>query len=437
MHILYQWVHDLLTQWDILKTATDVWASVIVLVLLAIVAGIIGYAAQITVVFVVARLSKKSTRNWAEIFARRKIIKRMTGVIPALFLYITMPQAFPGGTQEGADILDWLRRLCIIYIIIVLVRFAYGVFDLIDSIIQGRKATSNRALFKGICQALQLLALFIGIIYIVSVLIGRSPNVLLTGLGASAAILMLIFKDLILGLVAGVRLSSEDTLRVGDWITVPKYGADGDVIAVSLGSVKVRNFDNTIVTLPPYALVSESFQNWRGMSESGGRRIKRAIYIDMNSVKFCSPQMLEKYHKIGILSQYIGTTEKALQSYNTEHHIDNAILVNGRRQTNLGVFRAYLEAYLKNNPNIHKELTCMVRQLQPTEMGIPLELYCFTADTRWVQYENIQSDIFDHIIASVPEFDLAVFQNIAGSDLRHFQPRPAATSVTDKAPASE
>ena len=215
-------------------------------------------------------------------------------------------------------------------------------------------------------------------------LIGRDPLSLLAGLGASAAILMLVFKDSIMGFVSGVQLSANDMLKVGDWIEMPKYGANGTVIEVTLNTVKVRNWDNTITTIPPYLLVSDSFQNWRGMRESGGRRVKRSINIDMTSVRFCTPEMLAKYRKIQLLKDYVEQTEEVIEKYNVENGIDNSILVNGRRQTNLGVFRAYLTAYLKSLPDVNQELTCMVRQLQPTDRGIPIELYFFCALKDWV-----------------------------------------------------
>jgi len=221
--------------------------------------------------------------------------------------------------------------------------------------------------------------------------------------------------------VSGIQLSANNMLRVGDWIVMSKYGADGTVIEVTLNTVKVRNWDNTITTIPPYALVSDSFQNWRGMQESGGRRVKRSIRIDMNSVKFCTPEMLDKYRKIHLLADYIDETERVVSEYNETHHIDNSLLVNGRRQTNLGVFRAYLNNYLKNLDAVNQEMTCMVRQLQPTEQGIPIELYFFSAIKEWVVYESIQADVFDHVLAIIPEFELRVFQNPTGSDFRELR----------------
>ena len=227
-----------------------------------------------------------------------------------------------------------------------------------------------------------------------------------------------VFKDSIMGFVSGVQLSANDMLKVGDWIAMPKYGADGTVIEVTLNTVKVRNWDNTITTIPPYLLVSDSFQNWRGMRESGGRRVKRSINIDMNSVKFCTPEMLDKYRKIRLLKDYVEHTEAVIEEYNKEHHIDNSVLVNGRRQTNLGVFRAYLTAYLKSLPDVNQELVCMVRQLQPTDHGIPMELYFFCAIKDWVPYEGVQADVFDHVLAIIPEFDLQVFQSPSGRDFQ-------------------
>jgi miniconductance mechanosensitive channel len=229
---------------------------------------------------------------------------------------------------------------------------------------------------------------------------------------------MLVFKDSIMGFVSGVQLSANDMLKVGDWITMPKYGADGIVIEVTLNTVKVRNFDNTITTIPPYLLVSDSFQNWRGMRESGGRRVKRSINIDMTSVRFCTPEMLEKYRKIQLLKDYIEQTEAVVEAYNKENGIDNEVLVNGRRQTNLGVFRAYLTAYLKSLPVVNTELNCMVRHLQPTDHGLPVELYFFSTIKDWIPYEGVQADVFDHVLAIIPEFDLRVFQSPSGADLR-------------------
>jgi miniconductance mechanosensitive channel len=241
---------------------------------------------------------------------------------------------------------------------------------------------------------------------------------MLGGLGAFSAVLLLIFKDPILGFVGGIQLSANDMVRHGDWISMPKYGADGTVLEISLTTVKVQNFDNTITTLPTYSLVSESFQNYRGMKESGVRRIKRSISIDMSSVQFCTREMLDRFRRIDILKDYIDSTQTELEKYNRENQIDNSVFVNGRRQTNIGVFRAYLEEYLAHHPMVHSDSDQLVRQLQPTSIGIPIEIYAFIRETGFTRYERIQSDIFDHILAIIPQFDLRVFQSPTGEDLR-------------------
>jgi len=232
-------------------------------------------------------------------------------------------------------------------------------------------------------------------------------------------VLMLIFKDPILGLAAGIQLSANKMVRVGDWIEMPKYGADGDVIDISLTTVKVQNWDKTIITIPTFALVSEGVKNWRGMSESGGRRIKRPIFIDMTSVKFCTQEMIERFSKIQYLSNYVLDKKKELSDFNEQRNIDNTVLVNGRRMTNLGTFRAYLVSYLRDHPKINKNLTFLVRQLDPGPTGLPIEIYVFSSDQVWANYESIQADIFDHILAVIPEFDLRVYQNPTGSDFQN------------------
>ena len=333
--------------------------------------------------------------------------------IPAFLVYALLPMAF----VRGKDLLLISQKACAVYIIFSLLLAVNGILLMIMDIYDGKESMKNRPM-KGFIQVLQVLLFFVGGIVIIAIIVNKSPASLFAGLGASAAILMLVFKDSIMGFVSGVQLSANDMLKVGDWIAMPKYGADGTVIEVTLNTVKVRNWDNTITTIPPYLLVSDSFQNWRGMRESGGRRVKRSINIDMNSVKFCTPEMLDKYRKIRLLKDYVEHTEAVIEEYNKEHHIDNSVLVNGRRQTNLGVFRAYLTAYLKSLPDVNQELVCMVRQLQPTDHGIPMELYFFCAIKDWVPYEGVQADVFDHVLAIIPEFDLQVFQSPSGRDFQ-------------------
>lgn len=426
MHGIQEWVNSHLIEWGIISSSATVIDNTIILFLIIVITVGIDYLCRYIFLGMFKRLAKKTRNQWDDLIVERKIINKLMHMIPAILVYILLPLAFP--PEETPTILAILQMICKIYIVAVALRFVNASLGIMYEVYNRKESLKNKPL-KGFIQLLQVGVIFIGVIIIISIAIGKSPAALLTGLGASAAILMLVFKDTILGFVAGIQLSANDMLRPGDWITMNKYGADGTVIEVTLNAVKVKNFDNTITTIPPYALVSDAFQNWRGMSESPGRRIKRSINIDMNSVCFCTPEMLAKFRKISLLKDYIDDKQKELDTYNTEHHIDNSIRVNGRRQTNIGVFRAYLVNYLKSLPDVNKELTCMVRQLQPTDTGIPVELYFFSAIKEWVPYEGIQSDVFDHVLAVLPEFGLSVFQNVSGSDLRSLKQMNGEVSV--------
>ena len=410
-------INEILLSWGFSQSWADDLTSGIILVVILAIAFLGDAICRHIILTAVARLVKKTKATWDDIVFDRKVLTHVSHLVAPILLYILLPLAI-----SNLGLLSFIQRICMIYIIAVFLKFISSLLTALFHVYSEKEQFRDRPL-KGLLQTVQVILFFIGGIIIVSILIDKSPMVLLTGLGASAAVLMLVFKDSIMGFVSGIQLSANNMLRVGDWIQMPKYGADGTVIEVTLNTVKVRNWDNTITTIPPYALVSDSFQNWRGMQESGGRRIKRSIRIDMNSVKFCTPEMLAKYKKIQLLKDYIEETEKVIEDYNKEHGIDNSILVNGRRQTNLGVFRAYLTNYLKSLPTVNQDLTCMVRQLQPTEQGIPLELYFFSAIKAWVPYEGVQADVFDHVLAIIPEFDLHVFQNPTGEDFRELSKR--------------
>mgnify|MGYP002687167297 FL=1 len=410
-------INEILLSWGFSQSWADDLTSGIILVVILAIAFLGDAICRHIILTAVARLVKKTKATWDDIVFDRKVLTHVSHLVAPIVLYILLPLAI-----SNLGLLSFIQRICMIYIIAVFLKFISSLLTALFHVYSEKEQFRDRPL-KGLLQTVQVILFFIGGIIIVSILIDKSPMVLLTGLGASAAVLMLVFKDSIMGFVSGIQLSANNMLRVGDWIQMPKYGADGTVIEVTLNTVKVRNWDNTITTIPPYALVSDSFQNWRGMQESGGRRIKRSIRIDMNSVKFCTAEMLAKYKKIQLLKDYIEETEKVIEDYNKEHGIDNSILVNGRRQTNLGVFRAYLTNYLKSLPTVNQDLTCMVRQLQPTEQGIPLELYFFSAIKAWVPYEGVQADVFDHVLAIIPEFDLHVFQNPTGEDFRELSKR--------------
>ena len=384
----------------------------IVLVLIAVLAFLTDWICRKGIVRLVRKVTQKTKVTWDDLLFNDRVMNNFCHILPPVVVYILLPIAFP----DGSDALAFIRKLCMVYIIAAALRFINIFLGVIFQLATQKEVFRDRPL-KGVYQIIQVALFFVGSICIIAVLIEKSPIHLLAGLGASAAILMLVFKDSIMGLVSGVQLSANDMLRPGDWITMPKYDADGTVIEVTLNTVKVRNFDNTIITIPPYALVSDSFQNWRGMRESGGRRVKRSVNLDVNSVCFCTPEMLERYKKIVILKEYIEQTEQKVQQYNQQQGIDDSVPVNGVHQTNLGVFRAYLELYLKNLPVVNSDLTYMVRQLQPTEKGIPLEVYFFSREKDWVPYEKIQADVFDHIFAVVPYFGLKVFQNPSSADI--------------------
>lgn len=405
-------IKEILQSWGFNESWTDDLTSTIILVIILAIAFLGDAICKHVILTTVTRLVKKTKATWDDVVFDRKVMIYLSHLVAPIILYILLPLAI-----SNAGLLTFILRICMIYIIAVFLKFISALLSALYHVYSEREQFRDRPL-KGLLQTVQVILFFIGGIIIVSILIDKSPMVLLTGLGASAAVLMLVFKDSIMGFVSGIQLSANNMLKVGDWIEMPKYGADGTVIEVTLNTVKVRNWDNTITTIPPYALVSDSFQNWRGMQESGGRRIKRSIRIDMNSVKFCTPEMLAKYRKIRLLKDYIEETERVVEEYNKEHGIDNSVLVNGRRQTNLGVFRAYLTNYLRSLPAVNQDLTCMVRQLQPTEQGIPLELYFFSSIKAWIPYEGVQADVFDHVLAIIPEFDLHVFQNPTGEDFR-------------------
>ncbi|RBQ28983.1 mechanosensitive ion channel family protein [Aliarcobacter vitoriensis] len=310
---------------------------------------------------------------------------------------------------EKGYIYETLLTISLVWIVIFGLLATYSLIDKIFKTLYNKTKIPFFDM-QTVIQSIKLIFGIICFIYIISILMDKSPVAILSGLGAMSAVLMLVFKDTILGFTAGLQLSTNKMVQVGDWIEMPKYGADGDIIDIGLNVVKVRNFDKTITTIPTYALVSDSFKNWQGMRESGGRRIKRAIKIDINSIKFLNEEDIQKLKKANLLAPYLQKKEDEIKDYNEKNHFDLSVSVNGRRLTNIGTLRAYIETYLKNHPNINKNMTIMVRQLAPNEYGIPIEIYCFTATTVWIDYENIQSDIFDHIYSVLGDFGIKAYQ---------------------------
>jgi miniconductance mechanosensitive channel len=361
----------------------------------------------------IARIVKKSSTSWDDILYEKKVFSRLAHLAPAIVLYYSLGYVL----TDYPSLINILQSVLLIYMIIIALLAIHSFVVSLGDIYSMLPVAKDRPI-KGFVQVVLIIFYGIAVILILSVLLDRSPTVLLTGLGALAAVLILVFKDTILGFVASIQLTANNMVRIGDWITMPKFNADGTVMEITLNTVKVQNWDKTISTIPTYSLVSDSFGNWRGMEESGGRRIKRYINIDMNSVKFCTPEMLKEFIKISYLKEYIENRQAEIEEYNTVNKFDNSIIVNGRRMTNLGIFRRYLEYYLRNHPMIHQEMTFLVRHLQPSEKGIPIEIYVFSKDQRWAFYESIQADIFDHILAVIPHFHLRVFQNPTGEDFK-------------------
>ncbi len=397
-------IYSLLLEWGVSPSLAKSLDEVISVSLLFLLAWAANLFSRLVVYRIIVHFARYTPVKWDDVFIEHKVVKHLVRVIPGIIVNLAAPIALRSELWVVV-----MQRAAQIYIVIAILG-AIGASTKALTVIFSRSKEYADKPMKVVFQIVAVLAYFVGAIVIISILVNTSFTSLFAALGASMAILMLIFKDSILGFVAGWQLSVNDMLRPGDWITVPKYGADGDVEEISLYSVKVRNFDKTITTIPPYSLVSESFQNWRGMLESEGRRVKRSVLIDMNTIRFCTPEMLEQFKKIAYLKEYIHSTEEQIALYNQEYGYDNSMLVNGRRQTNIGVFRAYLEEYLRRHPEVNHNMTAMVRQLQPTEKGIPVELYFFISNKNWVDYENIQSDIFDHVMAIVPQFGLRIFQ---------------------------
>jgi miniconductance mechanosensitive channel len=341
------------------------------------------------------------------------VFNRLSHLAPSLVIYAFAELAFP----DIVSVQNAIRRVAVAYMIIVTAIVIDAFLNAVVAI-YGTSSVAKSRPIKSYVQVAKIFVYLITIVLVITTLLDRSPWAFLSGLGALTAVIMLLFKDTILGFVASIQLVSYDMVRQGDWIEMPKYGADGDVIDVTLNTVKVQNWDKTISTIPTYALVSDTFRNWRGMKESGGRRIKRAIVIDLNTIHFCSEEMLDRFEKVRLISDYIKQKRVELKAHNEKYSIGSDVAVNVRRLTNIGTFRAYVVAYLKQHPKVHQNMTFMVRQLPPSEKGLPMEIYVFSNDQAWVNYEGIQADIFDHLLAVVPEFGLRVYQNPSGEDVR-------------------
>lgn len=394
-----------------IKESVAVYLSYTILTLEIILICIIGNLVINKIILkLLKRVILKNKYKWDNIMWERKVFHRLANLFPGIIVYIFAPMF--------NNVMSIINRGASVYLLIAVVLIVNALLDAVDDIYRFYPISKVRPI-KGLLQVVKIVFYIIIGIVTVGTLMNQNPLILLGGIGAVAAVFSFVFKDSILGFIAGIQLTSNDMLRIGDWIEMPKYGADGDVIDITLNIVKVQNFDKTIVTIPAYALVSDSFKNWRGMIEFGGRRIKRAIYIDVNSICFCTPEMIEKFKKINYLKDYVENKVKELDTYNKSISIEENLKINGKHMTNIGTFRAYIQHYLNNHPQLHKQMTYMVRQLPPGETGLPIEIYAFTGTTKWDEYEGIQADIFDHILSIADEFELRIFQNPTGYDMKN------------------
>ncbi len=378
------------------------------------------------IVATLARAIMRSESKRDDTFTRMKVFPRLSHVAPAAVIYALGPAVFapfPIAVQA-------IETASLLYLTLMIVLFIDALMNAGVAIYRTYE-TSKTFPITSFVQIAKLLLYFFGAITVLSLVLGQSPFAFFAGLGAMTAVLMLVFKDPILGFVAGIQLSANRMVTVGDWIEMPKFSVDGDIIEIGLTTVKIRNFDKTITTIPTQSLINDSFKNWRGMQETGGRRIKRAIHLDVGSVKFCDAEMLSRFARIQYIADYIAAKKMELSAYNTAAEVDTSTLVNGRHLTNVGTFRAYVEAYLRAHPKISTAFTFLVRQLEPTENGLPIEVYVFTTTTDWIDYESIQSDIFDHLFAAAPEFDLRLFQNPTGADFARLNMPQSSVSKTE------
>lgn len=406
------WFNEVLTGTSLSESLVIFIENASIILITIGVAWLADFLVKRILITAITQIVKRTKNDWDDIFVERKVFNRLAHLAPALVVGYALQYIF-----DLPKLVEFLENLTQTYMVLVVVMVLDAVINALHEIYHRLPISKGRNI-KGFIQVIKIIFYFVAIIIIISIYTGDPPKVLMASLGALAAVFMFVFKDTILGFVASIQLSANKMVNVGDWISMPEYNADGDVIDINLTSVKVQNWDKTIASVPTYALVSRSFNNWKGMEESGGRRIKRSINLDMNSVGFLDEVQKDKLRKFYLLNEYITKKEKEINEFNKSLKLDDSIVTNGRRMTNLGTFRVYLENYLHSHPMVHQDMTFLVRHLQPTEKGIPLEIYVFSKDQAWANYEAIQADIFDHVLAIIPEFGLRVFQNPTGTDFQ-------------------
>jgi len=415
---LQHWLQGLgLTQY------TDIIATLLLLAAMLFLSLIIHLLLHKLLLPILKKQSEKSHHLWPTSLFKHRLFNRATWLLQGVLFQGILHILFdPTGVLFVS-----LTTFCQLWVMLFSLLIGFSLLDVIQAA-TAKSEFAKQIPLRGIFQSIKLVMAILMVILMISLLLGQSPGTLLTGLGAMTAVLMLVFRDPILGLVAGIQLSANDMLKIGDWLDMPKYGADGAVIDINLTTVKVHNWDKTIVTIPAYALISDSFKNWRGMSESGGRRIKRSVNIDTTSIHFLSAAETEKLAQAHLLAPYLLDKQQEITQWNAQQDNTNASLLNHRALTNIGTFRIWLESWLKSHPRIRQDMTLMVRQLAPSEHGQPIEIYAFTNTVVWAEYEAIQSDIFDYLYAALPAFGLRVHQTPTGTDIRALMPTPSSHS---------
>ena len=403
-----EWSIQLLTNAGISENWVKYINLLLLLSVLVVLVFMVQYLTRRILHSVLKRVSTMTGIEFLRHLSERRFPHYLAMIIPFSLVKGSIPIIFDLFPRT----MVMLDKLVDIFLIFYVIWLLSSIVNAFADTLRSRPSMADKPL-ESYVQVVKIILYAIGFIILFSILTGQKPGVILGGLGAASAILMLIFKDTILGFVASMQVTANDMVRIGDWITMPKYGADGDVIQITLTTVKIRNFDKTITTIPPYSLVSDSFQNWRGMVETGGRRVKRSIYVKQSSIRFLSDEEVKELLKVQAVNQYISTRSQEIEAYNQSVGADKSLALNGRNLTNMGLFREYIKNWLSLHPDVHKEMLLLVRQLQPTSKGLPLELYFFTATTEWERYEDITSDVFDHVTAAARFFDLELFEDIS------------------------
>lgn len=364
----------------------------------------------------IPRLTQSTKTIWDDALLDNKVLNALALLFPAMLLDYYAPMIF----DNNQNLVPFVSRMTDVFIVFAAAYIVVTVLNGIKGILIANPDFRDKPI-GSFAQLGKIVTYIVAIVLSISIVFDKSPIYLLSGIGAIAAVILLVFKDSILGFVASIQLSANNMVHVGDWVTVPKYNADGDVLEINLTTIKVQNFDKTITTIPTYAFVADSFTNWRGMEQSEGRRIKRAVHVQISSIRFCTPEMIESFQKIQLVKEYIVKRQKEIEAYNKSNEVDTSVLLNGRKLTNVGVFQVYLENYLINNPDINSDMTIMVRQLAASTHGLPIEIYAFSKIKEWKAYEKVMANLFDHILASASTFGLEIFESPSGTDMRSIQ----------------